>query len=516
MKIAEKYYALLPVALFCAAWLVVATYLPLHDFSNYYFGGKLLASGQFSLDIYFPYWFNKHISGSGHDGVFASFAPNTPFLAVVFYPFALLPPVTAKLVFNGISTVLLLWSLSRLAMHYKIRPAHLAVVPILFFVPIKNNLLFGQVYFLLFFLLAEGWLAYQKQKWLPMALFWGFAIVLKIFPVILVFPLIFKKQWKPLGMLAVTCISLVVFSVFITGAEVWAFCLESVLPKASSGEIATAFVDNYQSVLMLLKRIFVRDTVENPGSWFDYPQLFSVLVVIFKIKLLAVGYYVTKKTAEPILVISYWMLAMILLSPYGSTYTFVFLLFPFFALLEGGFAKIQKAAGLALLFVVANVPVSSLAGFAFPVSYSRLWALLVFFGIIVWRLSDAIDWKRIAIIAALPLLMLFADKEKTTASEPVLADGNAPILIYDYHLKNNRLTYSYWDEKGAQSKSIAMPAQSIRPADLNDGQVYYLGTLLTHDASHKKQPLVINGRTLVYLSDAGRGIGFFTLRKIDL
>ena len=56
----------------------------------------------------------------------------------------------------------------------------MALLPLLFFIPIKNNLLFGQVYFLLFFLLSESWVAYEKKQFKTMAALLGVAILMKI------------------------------------------------------------------------------------------------------------------------------------------------------------------------------------------------------------------------------------------------------------------------------------------------------------------------------------------------
>ena len=220
----------------------------------------------------------------------------------------------------------------RLVLFYNIKPVYLILLPILFFIPIKNNLLFGQVYFLLFFLLSESWLAYEKKQFKTMAIFLGFAILLKVFPVLLVLLFLFKKEFKPLLFTVLFCGILTAITIAFTGLEIWLFYFKTVLSKASDGEIATAFVDNYQSVFMFLKRMLVADVVENPNAIIVIPQLFPALLLGFKVALLAIGFYISRKTSDSMLVISYWILAMLLLSPYGSTYTFILLIFPYLAM----------------------------------------------------------------------------------------------------------------------------------------------------------------------------------------
>jgi hypothetical protein len=102
----------------------------LHDFANYYYGGALLEGGRFNPSVYFPADFNKAIIKLGGRDIFASYAPNTPFLALLFMPFSLLPAMVAKLIFNLGSLLLLLRSVHRLTTFYKIEPVYLLLIPV--------------------------------------------------------------------------------------------------------------------------------------------------------------------------------------------------------------------------------------------------------------------------------------------------------------------------------------------------------------------------------------------------
>jgi hypothetical protein len=514
-KVSSKYY-LLPLLLLCGFYIYQAIGFPAHDFANYYFGGKFLAEGRFADWIYFPYEFNHSIDFEGCKNTFASYAPNTPFLAVIFLPLSFFSIVTAKLIFNCASVLLLLYTLQRLVRHYKIDPVYLLLIPILFFIPIKNSLLFGQIYFLLFFLLGETWLAYKKNKLVKMAVMLSFAICIKIFPVLLVLVFVFRKKFRVVAYIAGCCAILVLVSVFLSSVEVWVFFLQNVLPKASDGEISEAYVTNYQSVLMFLKHMLVYDKIENPHPLFHYPVLFSALVVVFKIKLIVIGYYISRKVNIPLVALSYWILSMILLSPYGSTYTFVLLLIPFLALVKNDLAPWKKITGLALIFVTCNIPLAWFSEMAFPFSYLRLMALLLLFTLVFLLVYQKVRFKNVAVIALVPLLLvLFLMKETPVTSDAILGK-DAPILIYDYTISNNTLTYCYWDEKGENSASMSYPIQQSTSVVLHENQIFHNGNQLTFDKSNKRKPLLIDGKTLIYLSDAGRGIGFYTLRQVAL
>lgn len=513
-----KYYAFLPLLLLCSFYVYKAIDFPIHDFANYYFGGKFLAEGNFNFKIYFPYEFNNAISNLDYRNVFANYAPNTPFLAFLFLPFSFVTVGIAKIIFNCFSIGLFVFSIYRLFAYYKINPKFALLIPVLFLVPIKNNLLFGQVYFLLFFLLSEGWLAYQKERWKSMAFFWSLSILLKVFPVLLLLFLLFKKQWRPLFCLIVSCILLFGISLIFTGLDIWIFYLKEVLPKASNGVIATAFVPNYQSVFMFLKELLVFDATDNPQSIFNYPDLFSAIMLAFKIGILGIGYFISKRTSNALFVLSYWILAMILLSPYGSTYTFVLLLFPLLALLKSDVSNVKKVLCFLLLLLIGNLPLSFFITNNFPFSYLRLFLLLLFFGLLLIQFRQKINWKILAAICFVPMiLVLVFKKDGVVKSTILLKDG--PILIYDYNMKNDTL-FADCKEKNIfrVSEQAVMPFKfkTNKPLNLKNNQVFYNNRQLTFDKSNKLKPILIDNEAILYLSDYDRGIGFYTLRIIEL
>jgi hypothetical protein len=110
-------------------------------------------------------------------------------------------------------------------------------------------------------------------------------------------------------------------------------------------------------------------------------------------------------------------------------------------------------------------------------------------------------------------------KDKVIKSTIVLKDG--PILIYDYKLEtrpednHKYLTANFWDGED----KVLFWKQSFRTAeslDLKDNQVFYNNQQLTFDKSNKLKPILIDNKTILYLSDYERGIGFYTLRAIKI
>jgi hypothetical protein len=512
----NKYYPFFPLLLLGVYFIYKATLFPVHDFANYYFGSLFLADGHFNNTIYFPYEFNKAIADIGHLHIFASYAPNTPFLAWFFLPLTLLTVAKAKLAFNLISLCLLLFSLYRLFSFYCIDTKWTLLIPLLFLIPIKNNLLFGQVYFLLFFLLTEGWLAYEKEKWKSMALFWSLAILLKVFPMLLVALLLFRKQWKALMYLAIPCLLFFGISVFCAGIDIWFFYLKTVLPKASNGEIANSIVDNYQSVFMFWKRILVYESTENPHPFYQDSGWFRAAVLAFKIGIVSLGFFVSKRTTNAFVAFSFWILAMILLSPYGSTYTFLLLLFPFLVLAKSEISNLKKGFCCLMLFLICNLPLSVFIEKSFPFSYLRLFFLLVFvIFFAVYLFQRAVLPKAIFITCAIFFFGTFFKRDSSQKSQ-ILLSGESPILIYNYEIKNKQLHYYYWNDNGENQASVSLDSHNLKLLQLRNNQVFYKNKQLTFDSSHKLKPILVDNKAVIYLSDYDRGIGFYTLRKQNI
>ncbi|VXC18695.1 conserved membrane hypothetical protein [Flavobacterium sp. 9AF] len=511
-SVIAKYFSLIPLLFLCLFYIAKAIYFPIHDFANYYFGAHFLTEGQFNSTIYFPYEFNKAISDLGYQNIFASYAPNTPFLALLFTPLTLFSVTNAKILFNLFSSALLIISCIRLIRFYNINLKYLFIIPLLFFVPIKNNILFGQVYFLLFFLLTETLISYENKQLKKTAFYLSLAILLKVFPVIFVLFFLIKKEFKIILYTALFGILLLGFSILFSGVNIWLFFVTSVLPKASNGEIATAFVDNYQSVFMFLKRMLVFDTIENPKPVFHAASYFSILLLAFKFGLISLGYFITRACKNNLYVYSFWILASILFSPYGSTYSFIILVFPLITLLLSEISVLKKIVLGAILFLINNFSVSFFIEKNFPFSFLRLFLLVIFsllFLISLFKKSTLV--KSFAVSFFILLIGIFFKQEALEKSKPLLTE-KTPILIYDYTVNDNQLTYFYWNEKGENKKSVYLKVDNWKELDIKNQQIFYKNKQLTFDKNNKIKPLLINNTEIIFLSDENKGIGFYSLK----
>ena len=503
--------------LFFAYWIFQSFYYIPHDFANSYFGSYFLLKGEFDTGIFDPYTFNKKIYDEGIKQVFASFNPNPPSVALFFSPFALLSLPMAKLSFNIFSSALFMVCICRLCRHLKVESAMIfLLLPFVFFTPLRNQILFGQTYFLLFCLLTEGYLAYEKKNYLIASLLWSVAIFLKIFPAIIILFLIIKREWKMTLYLSSACLIILFGCVLIQGIDIWTFYIKDVLTYSSTGKITLAYEPSFQSATMLFKFLFIADSSLNPQTLADSTFLFYLCDAIFKTVIISIcAIYILR--SKTILSFGILFLGTILFLSYGSTYGNLLLVILFVVLYSE--LSLKRFAFISLiLLLVCNFPISFFASFPALLKFPRLYLLLALLAVLVYTIRVKFEWKPFAVFLPLFLLPALFNSGNEPDRSTLLLDNQKHSLIYDYGVKGNSIVYYYWDGEGENSFDTGMQSAAISFSDieLTDNQIVYKEKKITNTADRKLKPGILNGNTIIYLSDKNRGIGFYTLRLINL
>ncbi|MFL5743629.1 MAG: glycosyltransferase family 87 protein [Niastella sp.] len=507
------YYPLLLLAVLLAWFIFKATSAPFSDFAGYYFGSKALLQGNFEA-VYDTWSLNVLITQKGYSGVFVSYTPFPPFTSIVLAPFLLFPVAVSKILFNVFSAALFVWVLARARKYFSLPVWALWLVPVIFFIPLRNNIFFGQAYLLLFALLLEGYMAYKKGKRVVAALLWGIAIVFKLFPLVILFSLLAKKQYKQVAYCVVACVLLGLMSVVLNGFASWQYYVFTIFPRANSGELNDSYTYLFQSAFMLLKNLFVYDAVQNPQVVLNSTPVFVISMVLFKALLMAccVGVTIHKKVAD-LMAFASWITASMLLSPNGSSYSLILLLMPLLALANS--KRVYLFTVIALLLLICFIPVAALGGKPLLLQFPRLYGMLLLFGLLIIVAGMQFPIK---LFGAFVAVLLLADAGKLFPhpdNSKYLLSQELPF-VYEYAIKEDQLVYYYWDDKGSHETGTgyAVHDYSTNNVQIKNNQVYYKDKQLTSTPDRKKQVMLVNGRDIIYLSDRNRGFGFYTLRTI--
>jgi hypothetical protein len=153
-----------------------------------------------------------------------------------------------------------------------------------------------------------------------------------------------------------------------------------------------------------------------------------------------------------------------------------------------------------------------------PFRFIRLLFVTVLW-LLLFKKSD-FQW-RYSLIA----LFVFSTPVIKLVSSPAREDLSSyfPIqqkrgIISNFRFENQFFKYWYRDEKGFHKKEVYFPVESIdsQSVYIKENVLYHRSNLILDSPDQKERPVLINGKTIVYLSSKHRGPGFFAFRQINL
>ncbi len=505
--------------LFLVMLLMLGRHAPIGDWGNYYYGAQANLAGYKTL-IYDPALFNYYVEAQG-EKAFLSYTQVPPLSLAIYFPFTFLKVGIAKLVFSCCTYLLCTFSITQHFKKLQIDLRWSLLLPLLFFLPFRSNADLGQSYFLLVALLAGGWLARENKKWILAAFLFAFAIHLKIFPAIVLLWFLVEKDWKMFGATVAAVVFLFAASLPFVDLEIWKYYGIEILPRLAKGEITNTYTTNYQSVQVLLKQFFVPDELHNPNAPFNSTTLFQYGNIVWSGIVLVVAFLFSfDKKQTSFLRFSIWLTAGILISGYGSTYGLLLLIFPAIAIINHAtLSRNAKIVLLLLILLVCNIPILWIMKFAFPICFLRLILIVILFAGLIYAFRP--QWNKLALIAFLiPFFSLLNGRTKEDGSSYLLNKEPSLLITHFFeNLEENKIQYSYWDSNGMQKGEVIFP-ETMRYVEgafsLGKHQIHCKGKEYYFPGEQIAQPLLINGKTLLYLSDKNRGVGFYSIRSMEI
>lgn len=480
------------------------------DFINYYFGSYFLKENLFSKAVYEPIDFNLLIGKYFTDPYFGNYTPVPPVSAFVILPFSFLPFYAAKATFTLLSLIWLCFSLHRLLVHLQIKTAYALLLPFAFIIPFKSNIEQGQLYFFLTALLIDGFLFDQKKLLLLSAFFFGIAISLKLFPAIIILYLLAKRNWKSILLTVVfTAVMSLLPLLFIDFHIVYDYYLD-IVPRLFAGEINDPYATSYQSTSVLLRKLFVYDKLLNPEGLAHSAYAYRTLSVLGNFIVVALAFIVIKRSENDWFKFSFCLLAGILLSGYGTIYGMI-LLMPLFVYLLLETNILLPSAILVVSIFSVSIP-------TFPVPFTvmqfpRLSLLILFFIFLIYKKEKALIAIPLIYTAIVSATWLYFSRIGVTKpTDNYVLNSQKDLLLFDYQLSKDSIRLSYFSIEGVINTSIAFPSGINGKTELHvsDGPTTHTSPRLCRI---KKLTRIPHKHLLLYLSDEGRGVGFYTLRQ---
>jgi hypothetical protein len=146
-----------------------------------------------------------------------------------------------------------------------------------------------------------------------------------------------------------------------------------------------------------------------------------------------------------------------------------------------------------------NVPFYWFSDFFLPFRFPRLYTYLGLFLNLVFISKITFKWYYLVFLFLIILIPFKTQK----FYQNYLFKNEEKFLIYDFQLSGRQVLINYFDFNG--------PSAKIVPIDFKASKKVYFNF-----PESKTKACLVNDSILVYLSDLNRGVGFTTLRKIQL
>ncbi len=494
---------------------------PIGDFANYYYASELLLEGKFSKAVYEPYLFNLEVRQRAPEALYVNYTPVPPVSALFYLPLAAVGDIhQAKRIFNLLTFALFLIACHRLLPRLAPeRESWLLLAPALLYTPLLNNFFQGQSYLLALALIMEGFRQWQQKRKVAAGLLWSVPIALKLFPLILLLFLIVQKDGKSFLWTVAFSLLFALSPALFLPWEIVAGYFTDIAPRLFRGEINDPFAILYQSARVLINKAFVPDAHLNPAPLAHLPGLAHALHLFYQFAVLSMSALIMmKEKMPPFARLSLALLAGLLLTGYGSSYSMLLLFLPFLAF-SSWFVRRKLRLGAALLLALAaNVPAYRLQEWPLLWQFPRLYALLAVLALLAWAQRPRLRWEVLLLAALLMLGKGWLSRPPfPTEGDYYLADGRHGI-IYHFEVKGGKLALDHFRGEGAQRTLLPLMDSIWQDPELQliDNQIHFRGRQLAFGRSRKRQAWRLNENEVLYLSDEGRGAGFYTLRKIRL
>lgn len=356
------------------------------DFPNYYLTASLTREHYDTSRVYEWIWLQRQKDHRDIDQRIVGMVPITPFSTLMIYPLTAMPALVAKHCWIIINFIFLSSSLYILRVLTSLPWRRLFLVTVISF-PIRVNILFGQYYILLLFLLTLScWLYIRRRRFLT-GLAVGIATGLKIFPGIYLFYFIRKKDWSALAGGVLAAIGTVIVSIAVLGWQLHRTYFFQVLPSVLRGEGLDPYNLKAASISSLLHHLFIYEPLLNQHPAVNAPWLFVVLLavsemlIIVPALLLAVPY-----DTSPARIRIEWaviLLASLTISTSSSSYLFTLLILPTCLIWKSLQKKCNYLLVALLLILHASVGYIKVAdhvgqGWAALLAVPRLYLLIIF------------------------------------------------------------------------------------------------------------------------------------------
>ncbi|MGE6221103.1 glycosyltransferase 87 family protein [Nubsella zeaxanthinifaciens] len=498
---------------------------PISDFGNSYY--PALASQSYHDEALFFLYdldkYNRYVNQiEKMDNVVLDFYLNTPFTCTFFYPFTLIEnALKAKLLFNCFSYLIFVFAVLLFFKTYLPDSNLLLIllIPLIFLTPLVNHINTGQSYFVCFAFLLIGYHLINGKWWLLGCLLLALAVLIKIFPLLLLTPLIISKRYKQTLFTLSFVLVLVFISVVHLGFNFWHVYLTDVLLASVKYQTAVDWHFSGQSMEVFLKNLFFKDNNYNPLGLFNDPLVYAVLLFAFKTLVASIIVaFVYQNRENELAILASLTIGYFVLQNRTASYAQVFWVIPMVFLLSLQISKAQKLFFLCLLTLMVNWPYWRFEKANEFFAYGRMWACLgLFIFVFFFAFRMMFRLRPAYLLVGIAFLPQLVNAKKHSPNYTYVWPNHKNFVTYNYIVKRGELTVFALGINGVNSASRKFPITEIdtNACEVIDNQIFLHHKPTGIRSSLIKKPILINKNEIWYLSDRNGRFGWLTLQKVS-
>ena len=444
------------------------------DFPNYYTAAVLTLQKAPLRSFYDWTWFQRQINYAGIDGQLGAYTPHTPLTIAPLLPLAHLKPLAAKRAWLALELILLAASVWVLSKATALHAAEVLLLALLAHSALSANLLLGQYYLLILFLLALAACCLIRRYSFAAGVLTGVIFALKLYTAPLVFYFAVRRQWRAFwGMIASCAILTLVAAGMFGWNDVWYFA-STVMKRGIEGEVINPYHPLLGSMTAFLRRAFLPEAELNPHPLVNAPALFFFLRPFYALSVLLLtllGVRRLEERDEP-RAFAWFVIALFVLSSDAASYHLILLVVPAALLLRN--AESRWAAGFVALFVAAEAPVYSWDAWLFP----RAWLFLALWIYAGWPYLRQLRIRQAAaavLYVAVACIIYAALRFHTYSAEPPQLMAHAlitPGSLFASAPAVNRQDFVY-QALGSDRYVLASPAIARIKTFAFDGEAFH-------------------------------------------
>jgi hypothetical protein len=404
-------FLFLLVTAFRAGWQRTET-----DFPNYYTAAVLVRQRQ-PLRAYYDWsWFQRQMNYAGIERQLGGYYPNTPLTMLPMVELATLPVQRAKqvwLLLNLGFLITTVWLLSRIS---RFRFEQIWLLAFCGYLSIRSNLLYGQYYLFLLFLLTLAFYLLHKGQSSASGFVAAVAFGLKLYGGPFLLYIALKRKWKAVAAMTVGVICLGVVAIRLFGWGDVRYYLMQVLPRSLEGNAVDPYTTAACTLSNLLRHSFMSEPELNPHPLWNAPWLFYFLSALSTLAIVGfVSMGLSMKPTTDRRDFAWFMIATVLLSTNSASYMFILILLPLVLLLED--SALGQSLFLIGCYVLLTIPLHP--AWLFPKVW-LLFAMFIMAGSKYWRFLHSRSVVAVTLVFVLMAILISNRKMLNYRNQPAL------------------------------------------------------------------------------------------------